>query len=114
MPTVIVIWTCGTHLLPSACAECGRPELIIRNDRFAQIASIPLGYNNPRLLEAAQSREMVRAIVSRPALGSFPPTDYADLLSSGILKAAPKGLDRVFTATTGSDANETAYKAACI
>lgn len=89
-------------------------ELIIRNDRFAQIASIPLGYNYPRLVQAAQSGEMVRAIVSRPALGSFPPTDYADLLASGILKAAPMGLDRVFTATAGSDANETAYKAACI
>ncbi|KAF6845337.1 4-aminobutyrate aminotransferase [Colletotrichum musicola] len=57
---------------------------------------------------------MIRAIASRPALGSFPSTDYADLLRTGILKAAPKGLNQVFTATTGSDANETAYKAACI
>ncbi|POR33932.1 4-aminobutyrate aminotransferase [Tolypocladium paradoxum] len=83
-------------------------------DLFAQISSIPLGYNNPRLAEAARSPEMVRAIVSRPALGSFPPQDYGKLLETGILKAAPKGLDQVFTATTGSDANETAYKAACI
>ncbi|KAJ0330757.1 hypothetical protein COL5a_003061 [Colletotrichum fioriniae] len=57
---------------------------------------------------------MVRAIASRPALGSFPSADYADLLKTGILKAAPPGLNQVFTATTGSDANETAYKAACI
>ncbi|KAI8315050.1 4-aminobutyrate aminotransferase [Colletotrichum sp. SAR11_59] len=57
---------------------------------------------------------MIRAIASRPALGSFPSTDYAELLETGILKAAPKGLNQVFTATTGSDANETAYKAACI
>jgi 4-aminobutyrate aminotransferase/(S)-3-amino-2-methylpropionate transaminase len=57
---------------------------------------------------------MIRAITSRPALGNFPPTDYADILASGLLKAAPRGCDQVFTATTGSDANETAYKAACI
>ncbi|KAI9155667.1 4-aminobutyrate aminotransferase [Paramyrothecium foliicola] len=83
-------------------------------DLFAQIASIPLGYNNPRLAEACKSPAMIRAISSRPALGSFPSKDYADLLSSGLLKAAPEGLNQVFTATTGSDANETAYKAACI
>ncbi|KND88276.1 4-aminobutyrate aminotransferase [Tolypocladium ophioglossoides CBS 100239] len=75
---------------------------------------MPLGYNNPRLAEAARTPAMVRAITSRPALGSFPSQDYAALLESGILKAAPKGLEQVFTATTGSDANETAYKAACI
>ncbi|KAK2616810.1 4-aminobutyrate transaminase [Conoideocrella luteorostrata] len=83
-------------------------------DVFAQIASIPLGYNNPRLAQATQTPEMTRAITSRPALGSFPSQDYADLLESGILKAAPKGHTQVFTATTGPDANETAYKAACI
>ncbi|KAL0942692.1 4-aminobutyrate aminotransferase [Colletotrichum truncatum] len=83
-------------------------------DVFAQIASIPLGYNNAELNRASSSPAMVRAIASRPALGSFPSTDYADLLKTGILKAAPKGLNQVFTATTGSDANETAYKAACI
>ncbi|KUI60114.1 4-aminobutyrate aminotransferase [Cytospora mali] len=47
-----------------------------------------------------------------PALGNFPPNDWAEVLRSGILKVAPKGLDQVFTAMAGSDANETAYKAA--
>jgi len=81
-------------------------------DVFAQIASIPLGYNNPALAKAASTPEMVSAIINRPALGNFPSHDWADVLKSGILKAAPKGLDNVFTAMTGSDANETAYKAA--
>lgn len=81
---------------------------------FAQIASIPLGYNNPELAKVASSPEMVNAIINRPALGNFPSLDYVDLLKTGILRAAPKGLDQVFTATTGSDANETAYKAAFI
>jgi 4-aminobutyrate aminotransferase/(S)-3-amino-2-methylpropionate transaminase len=55
---------------------------------------------------------MVSAIINRPALGNFPQHDWAEILKSGILKVAPKGLDQVFTAMAGSDANETAYKAA--
>lgn len=55
---------------------------------------------------------MVRALINRPALGNFPPHDWASVLRSGILSVAPQGLNQVFTAMTGSDANETAYKAA--
>jgi len=55
---------------------------------------------------------MAGALINRPALGNFPPTDWAEVLRTGILKVAPKGLDQVFTAMAGSDANETAYKAA--
>jgi 4-aminobutyrate aminotransferase/(S)-3-amino-2-methylpropionate transaminase len=81
-------------------------------DVYAQIASIPVGYNNPSLLLAATSPEMASAIINRPALGNFPQHDWADILESGILSVAPKGLDQVFTAQAGSDANELAYKAA--
>jgi 4-aminobutyrate aminotransferase/(S)-3-amino-2-methylpropionate transaminase len=81
-------------------------------DVYAQIASIPLGYNNPNLLKASKSDEMASAIVNRPALGNFPSHDWAELLQAGILKAAPPGLNQVFTSHTGSDANELAYKAA--
>ncbi|KAI1144179.1 4-aminobutyrate aminotransferase [Hypoxylon sp. FL0543] len=81
-------------------------------DVYAQIASIPVGYNNPRLKEAAESPDMVRALINRPALGNFPSHDWADILKTGILKVAPKGLNQVFTGMAGSDANETAYKAA--
>lgn len=79
---------------------------------YAQIASIPVGYNNPHLQKTAISPEMVRALVDRPALGNFPSADWADILKSGVLKVAPKGLNQVFTAMSGSDANEIAYKAA--
>ncbi|KAH5951103.1 4-aminobutyrate aminotransferase [Parastagonospora nodorum] len=81
-------------------------------DVYAQIASIPVGYNNPALLLAATSPEMASAIINRPALGNFPQHDWADILESGILSVAPKGLNQVFTGQSGSDANELAYKAA--
>lgn len=55
---------------------------------------------------------MIRALINRPALGNFPSADWAHILKTGILKVAPKGLNQVFTAMAGSDANETAYKAA--
>ena len=81
-------------------------------DVFAQIASIPIGYSNPALQKAATSPQFVSSVVNRPALGTFPQHDWADILKEGLLKAAPKGLDKVFTAQAGSEANELAYKAA--
>ncbi|OAA54112.1 4-aminobutyrate transaminase [Niveomyces insectorum RCEF 264] len=81
-------------------------------DVYAQIASIPVGYNNPALLAAAKSEDMAQALINRPALGNFPSADWADILRTGILRVAPPGLNQVFTALAGSDANETAYKAA--
>jgi 4-aminobutyrate aminotransferase/(S)-3-amino-2-methylpropionate transaminase len=81
-------------------------------DVYAQIASIPVGYNNASLLLAATSPEMASAIINRPALGNFPQHDWADILETGILSVAPKGLNQVFTGQSGSDANELAYKAA--
>ncbi|CAL3964541.1 unnamed protein product [Diplocarpon coronariae] len=81
-------------------------------DVYAQIASIPVGYSNPALRAAASSEQMISALINRPALGNFPQHDWSDILCTGILTVAPKGLDQVFTAMAGSDANETAYKAA--
>ncbi|ANB13851.1 4-aminobutyrate transaminase [Sugiyamaella lignohabitans] len=83
-------------------------------DVYAQIASIALGYNNPALIEAAKSDAMINSLVNRPATGNFPSNDYADILEKGIMAAAPKGFSNVWTALSGSDANETAFKAAFI
>ncbi|ODV76656.1 4-aminobutyrate aminotransferase [Suhomyces tanzawaensis NRRL Y-17324] len=79
-------------------------------DVYAQIASIPLGYNNPALIEAAKSDKMIRAIVDRPALGNYPGKDLEEILN-GLLAVAPKGQDKVFPALSGADANELAFKA---
>ncbi|QUC22310.1 uncharacterized protein UV8b_06551 [Ustilaginoidea virens] len=88
------------------------PDGNVLLDVYAQIASIPVGYNNLRLRRVARSPEMINALVNRPALGNFPSTTWANLLKTGVLKVAPKGLNNVYTAMAGSDANEIAYKAA--
>jgi len=80
-------------------------------DLYAQIASVPLGYNNPALIEAAKSPEMLRAIIERPALGNFPGKDLEGIIKK-ILKVAPKGQDQVWSGLSGADANELAFKAA--
>lgn len=81
-------------------------------DAYAQIASIAVGYNNPALLEVASSPVLASALVNRPCLAYFPQHDWVPILETGIIEVAPKGLNQVFTAYSGADANEAAYKAA--
>ncbi|GAA6039357.1 hypothetical protein JCM8097_002814 [Rhodosporidiobolus ruineniae] len=81
-------------------------------DVFAQIASIAVGYNNPDLIKLAKTDEFATAAMNRPALGSFPSTEWADILETGLLTVAPKGLDQLTTMQCGSSANEGAMKAA--
>lgn len=79
-------------------------------DVYAQIASIPLGYNNPALVQVAKSDKMTRAIVDRPALGNFPGKDTEEIIEE-LLKVAPKGQTQVWSGLSGADANELAFKA---
>ncbi|KAJ2645159.1 4-aminobutyrate transaminase [Coemansia sp. RSA 1694] len=81
-------------------------------DLYCQIASVPIGYNNAALLKAASSPEMAATLANRPALGVYPPADWAATLEKAYMRVRPKGLDMVFTTAHGSDANELAYKAA--
>jgi 4-aminobutyrate aminotransferase/(S)-3-amino-2-methylpropionate transaminase len=43
--------------------------------------------------------------LNRPALGAFPPVGWAELLETGLMKAAPKGMDQCTTTLCGSSAN---------
>lgn len=81
-------------------------------DVYAQIASIPVGYNNPTLIAASQSPAMISALVNRPAIGNYPSMDLASILRDGLMRVRPAGLDHIFTAQSGSEANELAFKAA--
>ncbi|KIM93411.1 hypothetical protein OIDMADRAFT_173196 [Oidiodendron maius Zn] len=81
-------------------------------DVYAQIASIPLGYNHPALAAAVQTPKMISALINRPAIGNFPSMDWLSSLEDGILRVCPVGLKQVFTAQSGSEANELAFKAA--
>ena len=55
---------------------------------------------------------MLSALVNRPATGNYPSSNYFDMLKDGLLRIAPPGLDKIFTAQSGSEAVELAFKAA--
>ncbi|XP_064390106.1 4-aminobutyrate aminotransferase, mitochondrial-like isoform X2 [Halichondria panicea] len=82
-------------------------------DLFGQVGSIPLGYNHPAIKERITSQG-IDTLVNRPALGCFPPTDYAQTLQDALLSVAPKGMSEVMTLMCGSCANENAFKASFI
>ncbi len=80
-------------------------------DVLCSIGSHAIGYNNPRMIEAARSEEWITALINRPALGIVPPAQWPKMLEDTLLRIAPPGLRQVFTAMCGTCANETAYKA---
>src|SRR5205085_4613299 len=75
--------------------------------------ALPLGYNHPALLEAWKSGRFDWAAGYRPALGVAPPIQWVEIVER-IQKVAPKGLPKLVTVTTGSEAVENAIKAAFI
>ncbi|KAI6170541.1 4-aminobutyrate aminotransferase, mitochondrial [Aphelenchoides bicaudatus] len=79
-------------------------------DSFMQISSIPLGYNHPELASLNSDPRWISSMISRPALGNFPRSDFADLVRNALISVAPEGLSHVQTMMDGTSANENAIK----
>ena len=80
-------------------------------DMYSHIASLPVGYSNPHMLEVFQNPANHSLLAHRPALGNAPPADWVNRLKSTLLSVAPKGLTHVQPMMCGSCANENAFKA---
>lgn len=87
------------------CARLCKPRLTGLASSI-YLASIAVGYNHPDLIKLAKTDEFATAAMARPALGSFPSTEWAEIIETGLLKVAPAGLDQLCTMQCGSSANE--------
>ncbi|KAI7907629.1 4-aminobutyrate aminotransferase [Cokeromyces recurvatus] len=81
-------------------------------DVFAQIASIPIGYNNPVFSTLSQDPAFQIALSNRAALGVSPNKDWIESIEKAFMTVAPRGMTNVFTVMCGSCANENAFKTA--
>ncbi|XP_071797176.1 4-aminobutyrate aminotransferase, mitochondrial-like [Asterias amurensis] len=81
-------------------------------DTFAQISSIPIGYNHPAIIDVMKDPANLSLLVNRPALGVFPSGSFPSTLANVLLSVAPKGLSRVQTMMCGTCSNENAVKQA--
>jgi len=79
-------------------------------DCFMQIASIPLGYNHPAILEALRDEDNIRAMANRPALGWFPTKDWVTKIRDTMMSVAPPGATQVFPMMCGTCSNENGIK----
>ena len=83
-------------------------------DVYGHIAALPVGYNHPDLLAALRSGRFDWAAGYRPALGVAPPAEWVELACGPLMGIAPRGLTKLVTVTSGSEAVENAIKAAFI
>ena len=83
-------------------------------DVYGHIAALPVGYNHPDLLAAFRSGRFDWTMGYRPALGVAPSAEWVDLVERTLMRIAPRGLTKLVTVTTGSEAVENAIKAAFI
>jgi taurine---2-oxoglutarate transaminase len=76
-------------------------------DMSSQLMCVNLGHKNPRVIEAIaeQAREL-------PFMGPAYATSARARLSAKLLEVLPQGLEKFFFATSGTEANEAAFKIA--
>lgn len=80
-------------------------------DLHTQIASVPIGYNHPSLVDALRNEDNLSTFINRPALGCYPPRDWVQRLQASLLAVAPAGLSEVHTMSCGACSVEHAQKA---
>ena len=85
-------------------------------DLVTNIASLPIGYNHPKLLTLFDDSINKSNAIHRYALGITPPKNYPNLVNDGLLKIKPnEKLSFIHTGCgCGSGAVENALKMACI
>ncbi|XP_022297000.2 4-aminobutyrate aminotransferase, mitochondrial-like [Crassostrea virginica] len=80
-------------------------------DLFTQLASIPIGYNHPKMIETMRNKDNWATFVNRPALGVSPPGGWSRMLTEELLSVAPPGMAQVQTMACGSCTIENGLKA---
>lgn len=82
-------------------------------DMFNNIASVPLGYNNPLLNEKINIENIQHLITQKYSLGVMPNEEFPNLVNNIINKMSPSGCEFLHMGCgCGSGANENAFKAA--
>ena len=95
----------GDHIATIDRDAAGRPYYFIN---FNEYAIRVLGYNRPELKKALARN--IYEVVNRMAYSDFITTAYAVYVKM-MMSIRPKGLDHIFVANTGAEANENAFKA---
>ncbi|XP_014776695.1 4-aminobutyrate aminotransferase, mitochondrial-like, partial [Octopus bimaculoides] len=79
-------------------------------DLYTQIASIPLGYNHPKMVEVLKNDKNWALFANRPALSSFPPKEWVSKLNKTLMSMAPPNLTHVQTMACGACSVENCLK----
>eukprot|EP00922_Rhytidocystis_sp_ex-Travisia-forbesii_P065389 GHVS01097166.1.p1 GENE.GHVS01097166.1~~GHVS01097166.1.p1 ORF type:complete len:500 (+),score=74.55 GHVS01097166.1:158-1657(+) len=81
-------------------------------DMYGHIASIPVGYNHPKMMELTGTPTMRMMLAHRAALGLLPPMEFGNKMRDVVMAVAPPGMTHAIPMACGSCANENAFKAA--
>ncbi|GAB1610749.1 4-aminobutyrate aminotransferase, mitochondrial-like [Argonauta hians] len=79
-------------------------------DLYTQIASVPLGYNHPKMIEVLKNENNLALFVNRPALSCFPPQEWTTKLNNTLMAMAPPDLTHVQTMACGACSVENCLK----
>lgn len=81
-------------------------------DFYSFFASLPIGFNHPKMLEKSITEDLYRAGLCKPANSEVLSIEYAEFVDTFEKIAAPKGFEHFFFISGGGLAVENALKAA--